>query len=135
MLDSFKPLQTWSLSVLLDHLQLRHSSRPHSLRKVKHLLNRLPPWRIPRLGARRSLDQSLLPRVGHLPPLADLGVGAHAFHVGGEVVTDVSEGGEEDGGIFVVEDAVCSSKCQLSDPGLSLDIGWIDGPVTGTGER
>lgn len=41
----------------------------------------------------------------------DFGVGVYVFYVGGEVVMDVFEGGEEDGGIFVVEDVVCFFKC------------------------
>lgn len=76
---------------------------------IKDLLDGLPPVRVPRLGARGALDEALLPRVGHLPPLANLWVLSHALHVCGEIVANVLEAGEEEGGVLVVPDAVYRS--------------------------
>jgi hypothetical protein len=84
--------------------------------EIEHLLNALPPRRLPTLTARRSRDQTLLVAVRHLPPLPNLGVLAHLLHVALVVVAGVLEGGEEDVGCGVVEDGVWKGRFMLASP-------------------
>lgn len=74
---------------------------------VKDLLNWLPPRRLACLTALGALDHGLLELVGHLPPLADLGVLPHSLHIARVVIADVFEGCEKDVCLVVVEYAVC----------------------------
>jgi hypothetical protein len=50
----------------------------------------------------------LLEAVGHGPPFPHFGVIPHALHVASEVISDILEACEEDGGTRIVEDAVCN---------------------------
>ncbi len=97
------------LSYLLSREKKRSiPSVPSPSGRVEHLLHRLPPrrgrWLGCALGGARY--QRLLEAVRHGPPLAHFGVLPHALHVAGVVVPDVSEGGEQEARVGVVEYAV-----------------------------
>jgi len=69
----------------------RHTGIAVGSRSVEHLLQALPPRRLTRLAARRTLHERLLVAVGHPPPLLHLGVLGHFFCVARPVVAHVLE--------------------------------------------
>lgn len=86
-------IQSHHISLILRIYRYRQVSYPPFLptsSNIKHLFDALPPAPLIRTP-RAALDQTLLIRIRHGPPLAHLGVFSHLLHVPCVVIAYVFE--------------------------------------------
>lgn len=92
---------------------------------MEHFIKCAPPATVDTAGS--TLIQALLHLISHLPPSLRLFIFSHSLHIRIEISAGILERGEQDAGLFVVEDGVIvdvapCNPFQDARPDLGMDF-------------